>query len=184
MLDKEITIPKALHELHGQKTRISTLGTVYLASFIVAGVAVHQILPGGLPAWKVLLVLILYLDIAGGVVANLSTSTNRFYQEKTQLRVGFILLHCLHPALFISVLPESWPYFVFVGIFTLASALLVNAFRDTEFQQNLAALLVVAGIAVSFTFDVPLAFFYSFAPFFMIKLIIGFAVRRPALTAS
>ena len=32
------------------------------------------------------------------------------------------------------------PYFVFVGIFTLASVRLIHAFGDTEFQQNLAAM--------------------------------------------
>jgi hypothetical protein len=179
---KEIIIPKILHELHGEKTRISTLSMVYLAGLIAAGVVVYQVIPSALPIWKVILVGLLFLDIAGGVVANLSTSTNQYYQGKTGLRLGFTLLHILHPALFIVVLPEAWPYFMFVGIFTLASVRLVNAFNDIEFQQNLAALLVVVGIAVSFTFDVPLVIFYSFAPLFMIKLILGFAVRRPALT--
>ncbi len=182
MMDKEIKIPIALHELHGEKTRLSTLITVYLAGLVVAGVVVAQILPAALPLWKVVLVGILYLDIAGGVVANLSTSTNQYYQGKPGLRLGFTLLHILHPALFIAVLPEAWPYFGFVGIFTLASVRLVEAAGNTEFQQNLAALLVVIGIVASLTFDLPLVIFYSFAPLFMIKLVLGFAVRRPQLT--
>lgn len=181
MIHKEISIPKTLHELHGEKSRISTLITVYLAGLVAAGVAVFQSLPVGFPAWKVVLVGILYLDIAGGVVANLSTSTNQYYQGKPGLRLVFALLHILHPVLFSVVLPEAWPYFAFVGIFTLVSVQLVEAARDTEFQQNLAALLVVVGTIVSVTFDLPQAIFYSFAPLFMIKLILGFAVRRPSL---
>ena len=73
---------------------------------------------------------------------------------------------------------------MFVGIFTLASARLVNAFSDTEFQQNMAAFLVVVGIAVSLIFEVSPVIFYSFAPLFMIKLILGFAVRRPAFSEN
>ena len=122
MIPKEITLPKALHELHGETTRISALVMAYLAGLIVAGVTVCAVLPAGLPVWKVLLVGFLYLDMAAGMVANLSTYTNQYYQRKPRLRTGFILLHCLHPALFGLVLPAGWPFFVFVGAFTLGAA--------------------------------------------------------------
>lgn len=140
---------------------------------------VLQLLPAGFPTWKYVVVGILYLDIASGAVANLSTSTNQYYRGKTRLRIGFLLLHSLHPALFITVLPEAWPYYLFAGTFTLVSALVVNALGDAEFQQNLAALLVVTGIVVSLTFHLPQVVLFSFAPLFMIKLVLGFAVQRP-----
>jgi len=179
MQDKEVTIPKALRELHGETARLSTLVLVYLAGLIAAGVVVIHLLPVGLPAWKTLLVAILYLDIASGVVANLSTSTNQYYKDKPKLRTVFALLHVLHPAGFILVLPQAWPYFVFTGLFTLGAIFLMDHFHDTERQHNLAALLVVAGVMLSFFFALPYVFLYSFAPLFLMKLVLGFAVRRP-----
>ena len=182
MIHKEINLPRIFHELHGQKTRLSTLILVYLAGVAVAGLVISQILPEKLPIWKICLVGILYVDMGGGVVANLSTSTNQFYQAKPCLRIGFLLLHFLHPGLFILAFPIAWSYFIVTGGLTLLSALLVNAFKDAEFQQNLAATLTLVGIAVSFFFEVPMNILYSFAPLFMIKLILGFSVRRPPLT--
>jgi hypothetical protein len=182
MFDKEVNIPKVFNELHGEKSPLSSIIMVYLAGAVATVLVISQILPERLPVWKIVLVGILYMDIGGGVVANLSSSTNQYYQGKGRLRIGFILLHCLHPTLFILMFPDFWPYFIYIGLFTLISALLVNAFRDAEFQQNLAAFLVMGGTIISFSFDVPLVIFFSFAPLFMVKLILGFSVRRPALT--
>ena len=181
MCDKEIKIPKVFHELHGKTSHVSTIIMVYLAGFTAAGLILSQIIGIELPLWKIILVGILYVDIGGGVVANLATSTNQYYQGKPKLRIGFILLHLVHPALFMLVFPVFWLYFGFVGLFTLASTLVINEIGDTEFQQNLAALLIVIGVAGSFFFEAPLPILYSFAPLFMIKLILGFSVRRPAL---
>lgn len=68
---------------------------------------------------------------------------------------------------------------MFTGAYTLVSALVVNALGDTEFQQNLAALLAVIGIVGSLTFNLPQVILFSFAPLFMIKLVLGFAVQGP-----
>ena len=99
MIDREIKIPKVFQELHGEKPYLSTLILVYLAGIGAASIVIAIILPEGLPTWKIIFVFILYFDIGGGVVANLSTSTNQHYQGKTRLRVGLFLLHIIHPAL-------------------------------------------------------------------------------------
>jgi len=184
MINKVIKMPKVLHELNGEKTPLFTLIMVYLIGVLAAGVVVFLILPSELPTWKIVLVGILYLDITGGVVANLSTSTNQHYQGKTKLRVAFTMLHILHPLLFTIIFPEAWSYFIFVGVYTLVSVGLVHISSDVEYQQNLASAMVVLGIVISGTFDVPQKIFYSVAPLFMIKLILGFAVQRPNLIST
>lgn len=180
MLAKEISLPKALHELHGERTRLSTLALVYLAGLAAAGVVAWQLLSAGLAAWQIALASLLFLDIGGGVVANLSTSTNQYYQRKPGLRVTFLLLHILQPALLALAFSAVLPYTIFTAGFTLGTALLVNTAKDTEFQQNIAAALLTGGICLSFLFALPHPVLYAFAPLFMIKLILGFAVRRPA----
>jgi len=66
----------------------------------------------------------------------------------------------------------------------MAAALAVNAVGDRESQQNLAAFLVVAGVLGSVFFHLGVPALYSLAPLFMIKLILGFSVRRPSFHAD
>jgi hypothetical protein len=175
---REVNIPRSLRELHGEQTRVSTLIAVYSAGLIVGGVVAWQLAGSGLPVWKIIVATLLFLDIGGGVVANLSRSTNRYYQDHAGLRLPFLALHVFHPALLALLFPAALPYFAFAGAFTLAGAFAVNAVKDSELQQNLAALFVAVGIACSFLFPVNSIVLYAFAPLFMVKLILGFAVRR------
>jgi hypothetical protein len=67
-------------------------------------------------------------------------------------------------------------------LFTLGSAIGLNKVKDTEFQQNIASLLLGIGIALSFFFALPIPILYVFAPLFMVKLILGFSVQRPSFS--
>ena len=179
MVDQEINIPKALHELHGEKTKLTSLVLVYLAALIISGITLFQLIPLALPVWKTVLVAVVSLDVGGGVVANLSSSTNQYYQRKANLRIVFLALHVMHPLLLMVVFPQSTAYFVFVMVFTLGSAFLVNLLKKREFQQNVAAALLGVGVCLSFFFPLSIPFLYAFAPLFMVKLILGFSVKRP-----
>lgn len=172
-------LPKFLHELHGERSRVSTLVAVYLAGLICAGVVAWQLALDGQPVWKTILGAFIFLDIGGGVVANLSSSTSRYYRERPKLRLPFLALHVIHPAALALLFPSAMPYFIYTGIVTLAGAVLVNAVKDAELQQNQAALLIAVGCAFSFCFRLDLPILYLFTPLFLVKLILGFAVRRP-----
>ena len=182
MLEKEINIPKFLHGLHGERTTILNLLCVYIAASLVGILIILNISGLDLPLWKTILIFALYFDIAGGVVANLSISTNQYYQRKSKGRILFIISHFVHPVLFIFLFPGNVDYYVFVGSYTIFAALIVNSLKTIENQQNLAYLFVTTGIVISLLFDLPLGTLYLFAPLFMIKLIFGFSVRRPAFT--
>ncbi len=125
---------------------------------------------------------LIFLDVGGGVVANFSDATNRYYRQHANLRLPFIALHVFHPAVLALLFPAALPYFVYVMLFTLAATFTVNAVRDYELQQNLAALLVAAGCLFSFCFPLAIPVLYAFAPLFMVKLTLGFAVRRSSST--
>jgi hypothetical protein len=183
-INREIDVPKWLHELHGERTRLSTLVMVYAAALLCGGLTAWQLALTGLSGWKVALAALLLLDVGGGVVANLSSSTSLYYQQNPKLRLPFIAMHVVHPAALAALFPQSWMYFVFVMVFTLGGTYAVNALRDRELQQNLAALLVVVGSALSFLFPQAIPVLYLFSPLFMVKLILGFAVRRAALESE
>jgi hypothetical protein len=176
---KEIELPKFLHDLHGERARVSTLIATYLSGLLCASVAAWQFALAGLPVWKIALGALIFLDIGGGVVANLSSSTSQYYRERPKLRLPFLALHIIHPAALAMLFPFALSYFIYAGVVTLAGAALVNAVKDEELQQNLAALLIVVGCAFSFGFRFDMPSLYLFAPLFLVKLVLGFAVRRP-----
>ncbi len=178
-LTDEIAVPKFLHELHGECTRLSTLPLVYLTALLSGGLVAWQLIQAGTAVWRVALASLIFMDVGGGVTANLSASTSRYYQEHAKLRLPFIALHVFHPAVLMALFPADWPFFLFVMVYTLAATFAVNALKDGELQQNLAALLVVVGCLLSFFFPQGSPVLYAFAPLFMVKLVLGFAVRRP-----
>jgi hypothetical protein len=182
LLSREVVIPKALRELHGERGRVSTLLLVYLSGLVCAGLVFYQLLLSDTAVWRAAAAAVIFLDIGGGVVANLSTSTNQYYQQHAGLRLPFIALHVFHPAVMLILFSAGQAYFVFVMLFTLAGTFGVNAIKDTELQQNLAALLVTIGVGASFLFPVPVTVLYLFAPLFMVKLMLGFTVKRPNFT--
>ena len=132
----------------------------------------------GLPVWKSILLFILYADIAGGVISNFSTSTKDYYRTNESLRLPFILLHLIHPALFILIFPDYTDYFIYVGLFTILACLILSRINQIEIQITTALFLFLLGTSFSFCFKIPVNFLFSFAPLFMTKLIIGFSIDR------
>lgn len=179
MKDKEIQITKIFHELHGEKARLSNLILVYTVGIISALIFTIYLLPLNLSLWKYILIVVLITDISCGVVANLSTSTNQYYQKNSRLRLIFLSLHILQPLLFFIIFPELLHFFLFVFLYTISASLIVNWIKDKEFQQNIASAFVVIGTILSLVFKNDILIIYSVAPLFMTKLILGFAVRRP-----
>ncbi len=180
----DIRIPKFLHELHGETAPLSQILLVYASALAGTVLFFIALYPYPLPLWKSALLAVLLVDIIGGVTANLSSSTNQYYQRANGRRIGFLLLHVLQPALFTLLFPEQWAYFAYVGVFALAAAFLVNSVNDPELQQNLGAALLVCGICAGTIFAPEPIALHALAPLFLTKLILGFAVRRPKFSRN
>ena len=181
MQNKKIKIPKYLHELHGEYTDIFTLIGTYLASIISGILVLIFTCDLGLAVWKSILLFVLYGDIAGGAISNFSSSTKEYYRSNKRLRLPFILMHLIHPALFILLFPDFADYYIYVGLFSILACLIVTRINIIEIQLTTALILLLLGISFSFFFKTQVNFLFSFAPIFMIKLIIGFSVDRPIL---
>lgn len=181
---RKVRVPKFLHELHGAEARISTILLSYGAGLAVAAVALFQLQGTDIGSLQKVLAALVLLDVAAGVVANLSSSTNQHYQQNESSRKGFLLLHVLHSAALAWAFPQHWLYFLFAYLYTLAASLIVNQAQDSEWQQNLAAFFVVIGIGASTLFELNPALLYGFLPLFAVKLILGFSVRRPSFEAE
>jgi hypothetical protein len=178
MKNRKVKIPRYLLELHGESPDIFTLAATYVAS-VISGILVVVFTKNlGLPVWKSILLFLLYADIAGGVISNFSSSTKDYYRTNKRLRLPFILTHLIHPALFILLFPGFTEYFIYVGIFTIIACLILARIEQIEIQLTTALFLLLSGVLFSFCFEVPVNFLYSFAPLFMVKLIVGFSVTH------
>ncbi len=176
---KKITVPKLLIELHGNRTSLYTFISVYVTAIITALFLTYMIKDNELSYWKYALFFITTIDIAGGVVANLSSSTNQYYQRNEKKRIPFILIHILQPTILYVIFPQYFNYFLFIASFTVILTLIVNAISNREIQQNTASAFLVIGIILTTMFTEINPYILALGIMFMIKLILGFAVRRP-----
>lgn len=181
MMKKTISIPKYLHEIHGKHATPLGLLLTYLAGILFGLVGAIIMYQHGVELWKALLIGFLFFDVGGGVVANLTSSTNQYYQESPKLRLVFLYLHLLQPALLALLVNEYGTFALFLAAYTLGSGLVVHRIRSIEAQQITASTLTVIGITGLTFFNVSPPIIYAFGALFIIKILIGFSVRRPNL---
>jgi hypothetical protein len=176
-----ITIPRFLHELHGERTTRAALVSTYTA--VLAGVLVVLFVPAAGPGsttwWRVALTALLAADLFGGVVSNFTPATDHYYGVRPRLRLIFLAAHVIHPALLYLAVDGDWLPWVIVGGYTVASAFAVNAVRRRAVQEPLAAALVALGILLVTAVPSVRPALAWFTPVFLVKLVLGFAVRRP-----
>lgn len=177
---KTVMIPKFFHELFGEKQNIIEF-LLIIAFTIISAVAVGIIT---LTEWKQydwyqLIVLgLLYLDIAGGVLANLTFSTNQHYQDRPKARLVFIAVH-VQPLIIGFVLEAGFWLCVIVWAYTIVSALIVNALNELPIQRTVGGLLMAIGLMGLYLLgqETPLLIL-TILLLFIIKVIFSFAVNH------
>ncbi|HKJ85015.1 MAG TPA: hypothetical protein VKA06_03010 [Spirochaetia bacterium] len=178
-MSRSVRVPRFLHELHGDQTTRFDLVLTYLVAIGTAFLIVLR--PGTRPVatlwWEIAIVAIIGGDLAGGAVANFTTGTDRYYSARPKLRLVFLALHVLHPLILYFIIggpPEVW---IAIPLFALVSAFVVNGL-PRELQPTVAAVLTVAGIMICFSWFVIAPPALWFGPLFLVKLVLGFSVRR------
>ncbi len=133
-----------------------------------------------LPAWKAVVLFMLAADVSGGTVAGFSSSTGEYYADRPGLKRAFIFLHFVEPGLLCLLFDGRIAYWAFLYGFTVAAASLVTIIREKSRQEAAAAALVVIGTVVLLPIALATPFLAWFGPIYMLKLILGFGVHRPA----
>ncbi len=182
MPSKTVKPPEFLHDIHGSSTTLFDIMLTYSGG-IVAIISVYVLCLQNsidLPIWKLILLLLMSGDIGAGVVANFTKGTNSYYggDIKSKSRIVFILVHFLHPAVFLYTLNLFSAKTIGLVIFVIAATLVINAINNKEQQKVVAALFTVLGIAVVLMIGISNPFLLWFFPLFMIKLFIAFGIRR------
>lgn len=173
-----IQIPKFLHELFGtQQNRcelvlilLFTITSTLLAAWLTA------------PYWQTLtwyqnLVLwLLFLDISGGVVANLSEGTNNYYNARPKARWLFIAIH-IQPLILAFVMESPIYVALAVWLYTLISASIINSLRTMVYHRLLAgallAMAIIGYVLSGVSLPMPITLIYIL---YMIKVIYSFSV--------
>jgi hypothetical protein len=179
-MSKEIAIPRTLRELHGEKASVVNLASAYIAGAAAGILTAISLLGRSVAPWRAILAALVIFDVAGGVVANLSEPTRRYYARAGKKRIQFISLHVMHPTALAVLFPGYWPYFLTCMAFTLGCCFVLELVGEREDRQNIASAMACAGIAGAFAFfKADAGILSAFAPLFMIKLILGFSVGKP-----
>ena len=171
-MENIITIPRMLHEVHGE--RASLLDVILPHSLsILASCYFLTIPPGmGFGLVKSVLLFILTYDLIGGVIANFSEGTSRFYAESTIRRFKFIALHILQPTIMWYLFRDHQIVILIISVYVVGSALIVNQIRSLRNQLIVSGTLVVIGI---FIFQLLI----GEAPFTLQFLLVAFILKLP-----
>jgi hypothetical protein len=181
-----ITIPKFFHELLGEEQSRGSLACI-VAFVLITGTVVgvwtfdHWIT---LPLLQQLIVWLLYADIAGGVIANLTRGTDVYYANRPRARWVFIALH-VQPFILIWALQVSWESAVLIWLYTILAAVILNFCRKSKYQRELAGCLLGLGliILVYVSQSVPhlAAVLYAL---YLFKVIYSFSVQHVQVSAQ
>ena len=177
-MNRTVQIPKFLYEFHGDSPTVIGLILTYIAGLIagvLGGLAVYN---SGIELWKAVLAGLLFFDVAGGVVSNFTRSTNRYHRQSQKRRAAFLAIHILHPLLMAFIVNAYWAFFILLGVYTITCGFLIGWIDNHKLQYIFAGALTVIGVATLSTFNFDQSAPYVFGVLFMIKILIGFSVRR------
>jgi hypothetical protein len=175
--NKKIQVHKFLVELFGRETTTFDLLAIVIGSFSGAGLTLALKWNTDISIFKLIILTILTLDIAGGVVANFTTGTTNYYAESLRKRYFFVLFHLLQPSILIWIFPNDLQAILGISIFTLISSIIVLNIKK-HYTQRIAAitlLLLSFILLILLNFSDPLT--QLLMQLFSIKLIMAFSVN-------
>ena len=174
---KPISIPAALTILHGEKSTLPDVVVTHAVAYLMAAVIGWLGWQDGLSGWQVALLVVLSADIAGGVVANITTGTDRYYGARPRLRKVFLGIHVIQPLVLWWLFPESYLVILATMAVTLCSSLAVDLFASPPLDRTWGAAGFVAGCAVVIGLQSPSAALTLLLLMYVAKLTFSFAPR-------
>lgn len=173
-----INIPTFFHELLGKeqtKSSIMIIASFVLISGFILGILAYDEWMG-LSLMKIIVSWFLFLDISGGVVANLSKGTDIFYNQHPRKRWIFIAIH-IQPLILAWSLEISMSYGVIIWVYTIISASVLNFLREEANHPLMAGSLTAFGFLIVAYFAQSMTFFAtSLLIFYVFKVLYSFSV--------
>jgi membrane glycosyltransferase len=176
----KIKVHRLLRELFGLETTRFDLLAIIISAVSFAALTLILNSNSAALATKAIVLIILALDIGGGVVANFTTGTNNYYAQSLQKRYLFVVFHLLQPSVLIWIFPNELLAILGVSIFTLTSSLIVLNIKKNYNQRIIAVTLLLLSLILStiLNYTDPLA--QVIMQLFSVKLILAFSVNWTA----
>lgn len=175
-----VKIPKFFHEILGQKQRKIELFFIFLLTTITTSFLFfyyHDFLKT-LPLFNQCILLILTLDISGGVIANLTYGTDCFYCKSKKARMVFIAIHIQPLLIFILAKSPLWIGLI-LWAYTIFCAFILEVLKEHPSQKVFAGFDFIIGTIILFLFENSLSPFVSFLILlFLFKVLYSFSVNH------
>ncbi|WP_018932402.1 hypothetical protein [Gracilibacillus lacisalsi] len=173
-----IKIPSFFHEILGEFQTKSSL--LVIACFVLISGCTLCLLTfdewRGLSLLKQIVMWFLFLDISGGVVANLTKGTDIFYEQHPRMRWIFIAIH-IQPIILSWAMEISIYYGIIVCVYTLISAIVLNWMRSSSIHNLLAGGLTGLGLLMVVYLGQTIPLFASaIFIFYVFKVLYSFSV--------
>jgi hypothetical protein len=181
-LSSNLRVPKLFQEFFGLRTTLAEILLILLPALLMTALLVWAGAPffSEMYLWRFLIMAVLIFDILAGVVANLTSATNDHYADQSMKRILFIVMH-IQPLVFSWLIGGFFAECLFVWLFTVVTALLVNGLKRHPLQRPLAGAGLVVGLTILLLIAGKLPSFLVVAlVMFMIKVLYSFAVDHTA----
>jgi membrane glycosyltransferase len=175
--NKKIQVHKFLFELFGRETTTFDLLVIVIGSLLVAGLTLILKWNSDISNFKLIMLTILSLDIAGGVIANFTAGTTNYYAESLRKRYFFVLFHLLQPSILIWIFPNDSQAILGISIFTLISSIIVLNTKKHNTQRITAITFLLLSFILSIFLNYSDPLLKLFMQLFSIKLILAFSVN-------
>jgi len=173
----KIKVHRLLRELFGLETTRFDLLAIIISAVSFAALTLILNSNSAALATKAIVLIILALDIGGGVVANFTTGTNNYYAESLQKRYLFVVFHLLQPSVLIWIFPNELLAILGVSLFTLTSSIIVLNIKKQYNQRIIAVTLLLFSLFLSTLLNYSDPLTKMIMQLFSIKLILAFSVN-------
>ena len=175
-----IKIPKFFHEILGETQRpIEILFIILFATVSTTFAFVfYNDFISSLPLFNQVILLLLTIDITGGVIANLTYGTDEYYSKRKKARLIFIAIHVQPILIFLLTSLPLWVGFV-LWAYTILCAFGLEIFKNHPSQKVFAGFSLFIGLIILFGFQSLLTPFVTFLMIlFLFKVIYSFSVNH------
>jgi hypothetical protein len=173
-----MNIPPFFHELlgkHQQKSSLFIIALFVLISGVLLGILAYEEWRSLSPV-KGLVTALLFLDISGGVIANLTKGTDIFYARHPKKRWIFIMIH-IQPLILSWSLEIPMIYGMIIFVYTLISASFLNLIREFSGHPLIAGGLTAVGFLIVLYQSLSSSFIAStLLLFYVFKVLFSFSV--------
>ncbi|MFC3417937.1 hypothetical protein ACFOLA_00275 [Salinicoccus hispanicus] len=174
--DKTFPVPKSLHELFGRRTTKVELAIVLISCILLSSLLLFHAYDewSDLAVWQEILLVILTLDITGGVVANVTKGTNEYYQTNHKARLVFLAVH-VQP-LILGWILGNLLLGTIIWIFSIITVLVITRIGERRLQRTAGMASALVGLSILMLLADTHLILNGLLALYILKLVFSFAV--------